>query len=197
MISEHRRLWQLLELVGREGFHLQGVVDRLFSDEKVDDQWVGNVIATPEGIDRLESFVGKFSRMQDTTMDKLLPAFLVAIGERSGTALDNLNRAEKLGFVREADAWLSMRMLRNRLVHEYVEDLTELAAALSKARLLVPELQYCYEAVRRYADKHIPNDDGAGADSVRSKQVKQTLAAMRKQINLDGDIKQLGREGLD
>lgn len=55
---------------------------------------------------------------------------------------------------------MSMRMLRNRLVHEYVEDLTELAAALSKARILVPELQHCYEAVRHYADQHIPNDDG-------------------------------------
>ncbi|ENO89379.1 hypothetical protein [Thauera linaloolentis] len=157
MIGEHRRLWQLLELVGREAFHLQGVVDRLFVSDAIDADWAEGITTTPEGIDRLESFVGKFSRMQDTTMDKLLPAFLTAIGERNGTVLDNLNRAEKLGFVSDADAWLAMRMLRNRLVHEYVEDPAELAAALTKARDLVPELKQCYEAIQHYARKHIPD----------------------------------------
>lgn len=156
MAREYERLWQLLGLVEREEFHLLAVVARLFDQGEVSLPWLEEVLDRPEGIDRLESFVGKFSRMQDTMMDKLLPAFLVATGERSGTALDNLNRAEKLGFVADSDAWLSMRMLRNRLVHEYVEDIAELAAALAKAHELVPELSRCFRAIRDYATQHLP-----------------------------------------
>lgn len=151
------RLRQLLELVGREEQHLLGVSSRLFGDcEQITEAWLEGVLAVPEGIDRLESFVGKFSRMQDTMMDKLLPTFLVAIGERSNTALDNLNLAHRLQFVTDPDAWLSMRMLRNRLVHEYVDDSAELAAALAKARELVPDLSKTFRAIRDYAVRSLP-----------------------------------------
>ena len=48
-----------------------------------------------------------------------------------------------------------MRLLRNRLVHEYVEDLVELAAALQKARSLKNQLTETYGAIRRYAAEHL------------------------------------------
>ncbi|MCU0833416.1 MAG: nucleotidyltransferase substrate binding protein [Chromatiaceae bacterium] len=134
MTDPVERVWQLLDLVSREDQQLAGVTARLFATATGDlaVEWLTSLLGTPEGIDRLESFVGKFSRMQDTIVDKLLPALLVATGERRGTALDNLNLAHKLGFVSHPDAWLGMRLLRNRLVHEYVEDLADLAAALQK-----------------------------------------------------------------
>lgn len=150
------RLWQLLDLVGREEHHLLGVAARLFGKNTITPAWLEGVLAVPDGIDRLESFIGKFSRMQDTMMDKLLPTFLLAIGERSGTALDNLNRAQKLSFVTDPDAWLAMRMLRNRLVHEYVEDPAELAAALAKAYELTAELSGSYRAIHDYAASKLP-----------------------------------------
>lgn len=150
------RLRYLLELVGREEKHLLGVSARLFGGcGRVTAEWLAEVLAVPEGVDRLESFVGKFSRMQDTMMDKLLPTFLVAIGERSNTALDNLNLAHRLQFVTDPDAWLAMRMLRNRLVHEYVEDPAELAVALAKARDLSGELSKTFRAIRDYAVRNL------------------------------------------
>ncbi|NMG29026.1 hypothetical protein [Aromatoleum evansii] len=130
MTGAIERLWYLLALVGREEEQLLGVSSRLF--------------------------VGKFSRMQDTMMDKLLPTFLVAIGERSATALDNLNLAHKLQFVTDPDAWLAMRLLRNKLVHEYVEDVAELAAALVKARDLTGELSRSFRVIREYAGHSLP-----------------------------------------
>lgn len=120
--------------------------------------WLEALLATPEGIDRLESFVGKFSRMQDTMMDKFLPTFLVAAGEKSGTALDNLNRAQRLGFVKDPDQWLAMRRLRNRLVHEYVDDPAELLAALEMARPLPAELQETYCAIKAYIEDNLPRE---------------------------------------
>jgi hypothetical protein len=68
-MADVARLWQLLELVSRESHHLQGVSARLFGDAEPTVAWLDGVLATPEGIDRLESFAGKFARMQDTMMD--------------------------------------------------------------------------------------------------------------------------------
>ncbi len=50
-------------------------------------------------IDTLESFAAKFSRMQDTIADKLLPVFLKTAGEPIGTVIENLNRAERLALI--------------------------------------------------------------------------------------------------
>lgn len=70
-------------------------------------------------MDRLKSFSAKFSRMQYTVIDKLLPLLLKTAGETPMTAIDNLNRAERLGFLTDANTWLQMRRRRNRLVNEY------------------------------------------------------------------------------
>lgn len=152
-----QRLWQILGVVEKEGDYLQAVIQRLFPEQDiVNSRWVEKLLATPEGIDRLESFVGKFSRMQDTLVDKLLPHFLLAVGEEPGTALDNLRRIERLGMVSDSDQWLAMRRLRNRLVHEYVDDLAELAAALEQARKAASELCKTFDGIRSYAKKNLP-----------------------------------------
>ena len=94
----------------------------------------------PQGIDTLESFTAKFSRMQDTLMDKLLPLYLSRVGETTGTAIDNLNKAEKLGLIEDVNEWLAARSLRNRLVHEYIEDLNEMVEALQLCKKFVSSL---------------------------------------------------------
>lgn len=157
MTETIHRLWQILGVVEKEGNYLQAVIQRLFPEQgAVTSQWLERLLATPEGIDRLESFVGKFSRMQDTLVDKLLPHFLLAVGEEPGTALDNLRRVERLGMVSDPDQWLAMRRLRNRLVHEYVDDPAELAAALEKARETASELYKTFNGIRSYAKKNLP-----------------------------------------
>ena len=159
MTAVRQQLSRLLQLVEKEDLHLRGVTQRLFRARLRADpgnsDWLAKKLANPRGIDTLESFVGKFSRMQDTLMDKLLPTFLQAVGESVGTVLDNLNRAQRLGLVQEPDAWLAMRLLRNRLVHEYVNDLSELNAALEQARALVQELHATYVAISAYASARL------------------------------------------
>jgi len=145
------RLTQVLELVKREDEHLSAVFGRFFFDiESVEAEWLGKVLATPEGIDRLESFVGKFTRMQDTMIDKLVPLFLNATGEPVGTAIDNLNRMEKLGFIQCSESWVELRRLRNRLVHEYMEELEEMAAALDRAFHLMSAMRHTYISIKEY-----------------------------------------------
>ena len=152
MTPVQQRLTQLLQLVDKEDLQLQGVTARLFRGRAhantESSAWLSKKLSSPRGIDTLESFVGKFSRMQDTVMDKLLPTFLQAVGESVGTALDNLNRAQRLGLVQNPDEWLAMRLLRNRLVHEYVDDIGELNAALLQARTLVQALHAAYISIK-------------------------------------------------
>lgn len=100
--------------------------------------------------ERLDAFVARFSRLQDTVGDKLLPALLAAVAEPVGAAIDNLNRAERLGWLESVELWRSVRALRNQMIHEYVEDRHALESALIAAREAVPML--CATA-RRLGDE--------------------------------------------
>lgn len=90
--------------------------------------------------ERLDAFVSRFGRLQDTVGDKLLPALLNALAEKTGPAIDNLDKAEKLGLIGSADVWMEMRRLRNQMVHEYIEDVVVLTSALRSGHSFVPEL---------------------------------------------------------
>jgi hypothetical protein len=116
---DRERLARLLDLVAREDGHLLAVRCRLLGDDcELDAKRAAALLADDLGIDRLESFGAKFSRMQDTVIDKLIPALLRVAGEPVLAAIDNLDRMERLGLVTAAEPWLEMRRLRHRLVHE-------------------------------------------------------------------------------
>lgn len=82
--------------------------------------------------------MGRFARLLDTVGDKSLPVLLTALGDVPAEAIDNLDRAEHLGFIVCADEWMTLRTLRNQMVHEYVEDLAVLASALQTGHGFVP-----------------------------------------------------------
>ncbi len=90
--------------------------------------------------ERLDAFVARFGRLQDTVGDKFLPALLTALGEVTGPAIDNLDKAEKFGLIESADGWMELRRLRNQMVHEYIEDLVVLSGALRSGHGFVPSL---------------------------------------------------------
>lgn len=48
--------------------------------------------------------MGRFGRLQDTLGDKLLPLLLSLLGEKVSSAIDNLDRAERLGFIESGHA---------------------------------------------------------------------------------------------
>ena len=88
----------------------------------------------------VETFVARFGRLQDILGDKLLPRLLKALGENPTAFADNLDLAEKLGWMESVSDWLGMRALRNQMIHEYLEDLHILKIALEKAHAFVPKL---------------------------------------------------------
>lgn len=81
----------------------------------------------------LDAFVSRYVCLQNTLGDKLIPAMLRASLEKTGSQLDNLLRAEKLGWIESVQRWIELRKLRNRLVHEYMESPVDLPSALQQA----------------------------------------------------------------
>ena len=145
---------QVMQLVEKETLHLQQIINRFFEEqETITLEWLQTKLTTANGIDQLESFSAKFSRLQDTLGDKLLPLFLKLSAEPTGTAIENLNRAEKLGLIMDTQQWLGARQLRNFLIHEYIEDLTVLLESLQQAKEMSIILMNTACAIKDYAQK--------------------------------------------
>lgn len=123
------RLWALARVVRREAEYLAQTDGRLF-EQAFDAHRAQALPLDPELAERVDAFVARFGRLQDTLADKLLPALLRQLAEPVRSAVENLDMAEKLGLLDSADLWLETRRLRNRMIHEYVEDPAELAAGL-------------------------------------------------------------------
>ncbi len=133
------RLKFLLRVVRKECQHLVTTDKRLFATTFTIER-ARQLESDPDLSERVEAFVGRFGRLQDTVGDKLLPTLLVALGEMPAASIDNLDKAERLGLLDSADEWIAMRQLRNQMVHEYVEDLTVLTSALQTGHAFVPVL---------------------------------------------------------
>lgn len=154
-MTGHRteRLDFLLETVEREKRHLLLTTRRLFS-EQIDADWVRSLEEHPDLAERLDAFVARFARLQDTVGDKLIPELMQHMLETPGSVIDNLNRMEKLGLMASVDDWIEARNLRNRLVHEYMRDPAEFADALKRAGDLVQLLVNTSDSLKQYSGEH-------------------------------------------
>ena len=154
--SVQGNLSRLLDLVLREDDRLLAVRRRFFGDDcTVSASRVQQLLADDVGIDRLESFGAKFARLQDTVVDKLIPVLLQAAGERAASAIDNLERMNRMGLISSADEWLEMRGLRNRLVHEYIDQPEELALALEHACRFTDRMHGDVAAMHQFASRRL------------------------------------------
>ena len=133
------RLQFLARVVVKERDHLLITDQRLF-ESSFDLSRVKEMDTDIDLSERVDAFVSRFSRLQDTVGDKLLPQLLTVLGEKTESVIDNLDRAEKLGFLDSADEWMSIRNLRNQMVHEYIEDPLILLSALQSGHNYVPTL---------------------------------------------------------
>lgn len=137
--GQWERLQFLARVTHKECLYLQETDSRLFAEPMTVDR-LQKLQLDPVLAERLDAFVGRFGRLQDNLGDKLLPQLLDAMAEKTGAAIENLDRAEKLGWIASADVWLEMRKLRNQMVHEYIEDLNILVSALNAGHAYVPIL---------------------------------------------------------
>lgn len=145
------RIRSLVEVCRLEAQYLQRTDEKLFAIALTPSV----IESLPENdtlAERVDAFVARFGRLQDTLGDKLLPAFLKLMEETPGTMIENLDRAERLGLIESADGWATIRKLRNRMIHEYVKNPSELADALNAAHEFIPALQTSLESIVRRID---------------------------------------------
>ena len=133
------RLQFLTRVIAKEVKHLSQTDQRLFLKPFTLEQ-TRNLENTPELAEQVEAFVSRFGRLQDNLGDKLLPELLTALGEKTSVVIDNLDKAERLHFIASAEEWMSMRFLRNQMIHEYIEDPAILHNAILTGHYFVPKL---------------------------------------------------------
>jgi len=135
MTMAHNNLFivsQLIRVTAKEARYLERTAGRLRA-LNINLSWVESLDNCDENSEMLDAFVSRYGRLQDTLGDKLLPAMLRAGLEKTGSQLDNLLRAEKLGWIESVQIWIELRELRNRLVYEYMELAGDLLSALQQA----------------------------------------------------------------
>ncbi len=151
---QQERLLFLARVVRREIKHLQSTDKRLFA-QPVTVTLVAELNNDEDLAERVEAFISRFGRLQDTLGDKLLPHLLAFVGERIATAVDNLDRAERLGWIKSSDSWLETRKLRNKMVHEYIEAPEVLVDAINTGHQRVADLVYAADRMLAEIDKRI------------------------------------------
>lgn len=86
-----------------------------------------------EKIKTIDSFIYRFTKIQDKMGDKLFPSILRELEEykNSMALIDVLNRLEKLELLENSDKWIDYRKLRNSLTHEYPNNSDEVLEAIN------------------------------------------------------------------
>jgi len=92
--TDRERLIFLLETAEAERRHLLVSDSRVFAGAMSASR-LATLETDIELAERIDAFVARFGRLQVTLGDKLLPVLLRLVAEAVGTALDNLDKAER------------------------------------------------------------------------------------------------------
>ena len=86
-----------------------------------------------EKIKAIDSFIYRFTKIQDKMGDKFFPAILRELQEykNSMALIDVLNKMEKLELLEKSDDWIDYRKLRNNLTHEYPNNSEDIVEAIN------------------------------------------------------------------
>ena len=120
----------------------------------------GALIASqdPVIIQALDQFIYRFTKLQDTIGQRLLPLTLELLGEnyQDRPMLDKLNRLEKLQLLSSALRWAEIRALRNTLAHDYPNRSEEQAATIQLALDAAPWLEDLLDKLEEKLAHYLP-----------------------------------------
>lgn len=112
---------------------------------------------TYDELDKFESFTGRFARISDLLIQKIFRLIESIELESPGTVRDRINKAEKRGLIESADIFIEIRILRNQIAHEYIQD--EINEMFGKVLEYTPSLLDSVERVQRHCLKYQPIGD--------------------------------------
>lgn len=103
-----------LALLNEASKHLQFSLNRC-SNLKLNEN------GSEEELEKYEAFASRFARVNDIFIQKILRLIDKIELEQEGTLIDRINRAEKRGVIDNAEKFKEMRVLRNEIAHEYLQ----------------------------------------------------------------------------
>lgn len=148
-----QRLQFLIRVIKKEINHLDYSSHKIFQQTLTLER-ISRLDSEPAFAEQLEAFTSRFCRLQDSLGDKLVPVWLESLGEPKRSVVDNLDKAAQLGIRVDADEWLMIRQLRNKMVHEYIEAPEILLEALQAAHDFEPSLVAMAEDIFRDLERH-------------------------------------------
>ena len=70
----------------------------------------------------LDMMTTRFGKLQDIIGSKIFPIILNLLEEDAVAFIDKLNKLEKLGYIEDANWWVELREIRNKIAHDYPDD---------------------------------------------------------------------------
>jgi hypothetical protein len=107
-----------------------------------------------EELDKFESFTGRFARLSDLLIQKIFRLIDDIDLESQGTIRDRINRAEKKELIKSADVFIEIRVVRNQVAHEYIQD--EIQELFEKVLEYTPPLSDSVSRVKNHCRKYFP-----------------------------------------
>ncbi len=100
----------------------------------------------------VDSFIFRFTKIQDLIGEKLFKEILDKVGEfrRNMSFTDILDKAEKLEIIDSADKWSNFRELRNSLSHEYPSNEAEIIKDIKLSLDYFMDISRTYENITKY-----------------------------------------------
>ena len=105
------------------------------------DEYIKNILESSD-IDKLDSIAYRLIKFQDT-LGRVIKLYFSLVEENTDnlTMLDLINLAEKVGFSIDREFFRELRLLRNSITHEYVENISEIKKALNNLKEILPRLE--------------------------------------------------------
>ncbi len=105
-----------------------------------------------ETVKVIDTFIFRFIKLQDYLGQKLFRRFLEEIGElyENMSFIDILDKLEKLGIISLSEEWIEIRRLRNKLTHEYPDEIEEIKEEIKIAMDKIPILEKTIENLENY-----------------------------------------------
>lgn len=90
------------------------------------------VTYTPKALEPYDALADRFVRAVECALRYFRSREMLDYAEQSDTTRTTLGRMEKIGLASNADLWLAMRNVRNRIVHDYLpEQLAQMFALIA------------------------------------------------------------------
>ena len=111
-------------------------------------------------VEHIDQMVYRFTKLQDALGAKLFPAVISQLKSDADALpfIDVLNSLEKAGAIPEAKEWITLREIRNQLVHDYGDDPEAGSTNLNMVFDKVESLVTVWETTRAFVvEKILPS----------------------------------------